>query len=233
MTARFDQARRVCISAETLSAVAPFASREGVRYYLNGVYVEPHRAQGVLVVATDGHVLAVCHDPDGSADAPWICSAPPTILSAARKSGKGKSAPKTVHFIGAAAHVLSEVDSGYDPAVPGPMHLAMAYAPAIDGTFPEWRKCMPKTAAQINGPGFSINPELFARFAQAGRALGAAGLTLLTGASKADPIGVYLGNCQRFFGVIMPMNVVRSVPLVGMALQPEWLEEAPKQAAAE
>ncbi|HEX7072726.1 MAG TPA: hypothetical protein VF226_01690 [Hyphomicrobiaceae bacterium] len=232
MAQGFDQKRRVRISADTLAAVAPFICREEVRYYLNGVYVEPHRDGGVIVTATDGHTLATCRDENGSADRDWICSVPPVIRSAALRGGKGKSAPKTVHFIGSAAHVLSEVDDSYDASTPGPMHLATAYAPAIDGTFPDWRRAAPGVVTHLDGAGFSLNPHYFTRFAEAGKALGAHGVTLLLGKTPNDPIGVRVGNCQRFFGLVMPMRFVSDEQPVGMPLLPEWCRPL-QQAAAE
>lgn len=45
-----------------------FTSKEETRYYLNGVFVEPHPVAGVMLTATDGHRLICIRDETGYAD---------------------------------------------------------------------------------------------------------------------------------------------------------------------
>jgi len=60
------KAIKVTISAATLRAVMPAAGVSDIRYYLNGLAIRPHAQGGVLAIATDGHVLAIAHDPKGA-----------------------------------------------------------------------------------------------------------------------------------------------------------------------
>ncbi|RCK40460.1 hypothetical protein [Thalassospira xiamenensis] len=54
--------RRITVSAKHFYAAWQFVSTEKTRYYLNGVYIEPHKDGGVLLIATDGHSMAVIRD---------------------------------------------------------------------------------------------------------------------------------------------------------------------------
>jgi hypothetical protein len=58
------------VSAKLLAAVAKFAARNEVRYYLEFVRVEPHPKVGVLLIASDGHRMAVVYDQTGRAAEP-------------------------------------------------------------------------------------------------------------------------------------------------------------------
>lgn len=63
---------KVVVCAETVRRAAQFSAVMDVRYYLNGVAVSPAKSGGVNVMASDGHVAIVLHDPNGKADAPVI-----------------------------------------------------------------------------------------------------------------------------------------------------------------
>jgi hypothetical protein len=52
-------------SARLFAAVAHFRALKDIRYYLCGIRWEPHPAGGALLMATDGHRLAVAFDAEG------------------------------------------------------------------------------------------------------------------------------------------------------------------------
>ncbi|HCK4895383.1 TPA: hypothetical protein N0H42_000458 [Pseudomonas aeruginosa] len=49
--------------AHYLAAVSLFMAHNDVRYYLNGISIEPASQGGVLLIATNGHHIGVMHDP--------------------------------------------------------------------------------------------------------------------------------------------------------------------------
>jgi hypothetical protein len=57
-------------STEMYRVALDFASKEQTRYYLQGVYVQRHPKDGVLLVSTDGHRMICIHDQNGFADEP-------------------------------------------------------------------------------------------------------------------------------------------------------------------
>lgn len=79
----------IAASARLFAAVAAFRAKDDIRYYLQGVHIAP-APEGVYLVATDGHQLAVAHDRHGHAPEPTImvCSQP--LVAAARKHRSGE-----------------------------------------------------------------------------------------------------------------------------------------------
>lgn len=55
------------VNPKFFHAISLFASKSDVRYYLEGVFIESNPKGGVNIVATNGHVMAVMHDPEGFA----------------------------------------------------------------------------------------------------------------------------------------------------------------------
>ena len=63
------QGHRAIISARYLPLLGEFRAKADARYYLEGIYIEPHEADGAYLVATDGHRLCVIHDESAQAAA--------------------------------------------------------------------------------------------------------------------------------------------------------------------
>lgn len=60
------------IKARLVAAVAQFKASNDIRYYLNGVYVEPGPLGGVIIVATNGHAMGAWLDETGEIERPAI-----------------------------------------------------------------------------------------------------------------------------------------------------------------
>src|SRR4051794_33186682 len=75
------------ISAEYARLADPFICRNEARYYLGGFYVQAaHASGGAIIVATDGHTMAVFYDKAGQVKAPGIIRISKTTLAACRRS---------------------------------------------------------------------------------------------------------------------------------------------------
>lgn len=184
-------------------AVQPFISVEETRYYLQGVRVEAHE-EGALAIATDGHRLGVKFSPNAACavDGIWLC---PKHL----KFDKRKNAPQQwvvgrltdwgkkgrlhlVHFMRVSddvnpAELAAEyVETGLDEVSWGSM--------LIDGTYPDWRRVLPKASKDDIVRGF--NGEHLKTF---GRAL------TLRGDAESSPHIIMNGD-DNFLGVAMPMR---------------------------
>lgn len=211
----FGEDRDITVSAAALAAASLFASKEETRYYLNGVYITPHHDGGVLCVATDGHRMGVVWDETGAANAPWICSLPSAIHAAIMKR-RGRDpfcSPSRVHFRAGAAYVLSEAfPSLNDPLVLSDAHLAVAYAPPIEGSFPDWRRVFaPVKEGETSTPIVGFNPAYLASFGRAAEILKGGPkhvncVQLIMGSKPGDPVAVHLEGVSNFTGVIMPMR---------------------------
>ena len=109
--------------AKLLAATALAQSTESTRYYLNGVYLDGHRA-----VATDGHVLNIARDENAVVDEPGIYPISKKAITAAKKAKSDfLEINGTMLFVydedGAILHV--------EPCAP------------IDGTFPDYMRIIP------------------------------------------------------------------------------------------
>jgi DNA polymerase III sliding clamp (beta) subunit (PCNA family) len=71
----------ITVDARLFIACAKVQSSEEARYYLNGVYVQPHPEKGALLIATDGHRMMVAHDEDGECSTPAIVRLPKDALA--------------------------------------------------------------------------------------------------------------------------------------------------------
>jgi hypothetical protein len=73
-------------SARLFAAVAHFQAVKDIRYYLCGVRWEPHPKGGALLMATDGHRLAIAFDVEGRVDRPQTTVTSPGLCVAARRA---------------------------------------------------------------------------------------------------------------------------------------------------
>lgn len=129
------------VNPKYFSAISIFAALKDVRYYLNGVHIERHPDQGVLMVGTNGHVLSVIHDPEG-----WIEEGReslivgditnPLISACLRKSNKSQLPLKGLYV----AEKFSIVSCCDDPEPFGDQTDATIKTSIVDGTFPNWRR---------------------------------------------------------------------------------------------
>ncbi|MGU5132845.1 hypothetical protein [Pseudomonas aeruginosa] len=75
--------------AHYLAAVSLFMAHNDVRYYLNGISIEPASQGGVLLIATNGHHIGVMHDPDGWASSKIIISPSTALVAGMKKRNAG------------------------------------------------------------------------------------------------------------------------------------------------
>lgn len=216
--------RRISVCAKRFYAAWQFISSEETRYYLNGVYIEPHPDGGVIMAASDGHVLAAVRDKTAhiSGDGGWICSVPkgPFITALKRKSAG------TLHFVDSSVYLTDAIlgqdatDPEFDPTIITAQHNAIAYARPVDGTFPEWRRLIPSAKADAS-TRIVLNGKHFDRFNKAVAALAEDGTPELSIAMPRDmqsPIVIQSGRAKDFFGLVMPMREQEKAEP-----NPEWL----------
>ena len=174
---------RFYMSADTLRAVLICASTEQIRYYLNGVYIDP----ALVAVATDGHRLLAanilpCDETGEPVDVPkfdgWII--PRDALKKALAGHKARLILVSPDRIG---------DVSYTP---------------IDGTFPDWRRVVP---AEVSGVAAHFNANYVADFGKIYRLLTGNKTPLpLLHHNGEGPAGVTFGTAERVIGVLMPVR---------------------------
>jgi hypothetical protein len=178
-----------------------FTSTEQARYYLGGVYIEPHKSGGVTMTATDGHMLIHLHDPDGACDKPVILTAWASRHGRQLRPGKRmlrRIATGTVETRGKFTLNLHDIEAGV--SCTDQAHLAGSLlCETVDGSFPEYRRVIP--AMSKLGLSGQFKPALIASVAAAAKELGVTDL-IFRQKDKNSPAIALLG--PRAFAVLMP-----------------------------
>ncbi len=189
------------INIRLLKAAALVASKEQVRYYLNGVAVQAG-PRGLYLVATDGHrALAFRQSGD---DLPEVNIIIPADIIA------GIKPPKGVDIV----YLTKESESRWRIDYCG---ASISFAP-IDGTFPDWRRIVPK---ETSGELAQFDPAYIGDFAKVAKALGAnakAGVKISH--NGPGPALVTFGDDIDGFGLLMPTRANYGSTIWQTA--PEW-----------
>jgi hypothetical protein len=138
------------------------ASKEETRYYLRGVYVQPHHVKGVTMVATDGHKLIVLHDESGSADESAIINLGDALKLCKPKRNERHdvvietgSNTATVNNTFAAPDRDEKTNALLGTETLEDTPFGMAYGVKIDGSFPDYRRVIPKAFSNTITPTFA------------------------------------------------------------------------------
>lgn len=223
------------------------ASGEETRYYLRGVYVEPHAEGGVTLTATDGHRLICIRDESGSADESAIVNLGDALKQCKPKRNERRDV--VIQTGNSEASIVSTVEildrDEKTNAPTGTVTLedtpvAMAYGVRIDGSYPSYRQVVPQSFTREGAPGFQ--GRYLAAFGDLACDLAAhAGCTpskYAQGESRSDVLRVFCGDGKSpegspalvifpafdfVFGILMPCRVKNDTqPSV-----PSWFRARP------
>jgi DNA polymerase-3 subunit beta len=187
------------INLRLLKAANLAASKEQVRYYLQGVAVQAD-AKGSYLVATDGHRLLAFRQSGACYGGDPIDIIIPSDIIAGIKLNK--------HI--ETAELTRESDNAWRLDYCG---TSIIFAP-IDGTFPEWRRVVPETT---DGAPAQFNPAYVGDMAKVKKALGASICGIAY--NGQGPALITFGPDVDGFGVLMPMRVKADIPTV----KPAWV----------
>lgn len=193
------------VQARYLPMLAPFISTEETRYYLNGVFIEPHPETGALLVATDGYHLGVIHDETAECDKAAIWPIDPYLVKwltewkweAMREDDEEVGMSKerrdidemVARFDGRHVDILSTGGKS-------PLHFSAASEP-IDGTYPDWRKVLNKEAKDDRS-GHGFDPKFLGAFASVGECI------RIHFPAANRPAVIRVDSVPEFFGLLMP-----------------------------
>lgn len=177
----------------------------GSRYEISCISVEPHPVKGALIVATDGHVLGVWHDEQGSCIAPVLLSYDDALN---RLCGIADS--EWTHTESRVMEVNDDDSVTFRKGVPGGngevVGVLNGLVSAAD--FPNWRSALPKEET----PRMDINPRYVNLFGKLNKS-DVSRLTVWIGPfsgvispQKAEPPAVVkIEGREDFVGVVMGM----------------------------
>lgn len=232
---------RCIVSADLFKRAWNAVSTSDVRYYLNGVFIQPCESGGAILTATDGHCLLSFRDPRGVVKGSGIVSlnagmrrelvTPPGDLLVGG-GGLRTAFPERVVMAwagerGSGAYVVTS-SVNYEDKERGPVeprdHLpALFNQPdkrivaaqfrdaVIDGTFPDWRKVIPRETDETAQVG-AFNAAILVKLAEALNRGGRSDKQVRLIPSKADDSTsaphLVLGQNGLIegFGVLMPVR---------------------------
>ena len=184
---------RIILNKNVLQAMSILASKNDVRYYLNGVHVEANEKH-LRFVATDGHILGIYQQE-------WT---PDNML-------EGEAFSITIP---------SEVINKADKKLPnvlvceeGKWQLDNLLFTPIDGKYPDYNRVLPRT--EITNEVAQFNPHFIVRFQKVGKLLAKNAVPTVGhngGSSALVDIGL-----PNFVGVMMPIRTEKPLSKVPLA----------------
>ena len=220
------------INAKLFRAVYMTVSKEPTRYYLNGVYVEPHPHGGVLLVSTDGHRMTVAHDPDATATRPAILNL--SVSPASIVSKRGAETTNTISAFTSSKNGMAEVYVMKYGMIVTDAAGNDAAGWEIDGDFPSFRKVIPEIE---KGPCYvGFNGKYLKKVHDAAKLLSGEKSTKLS-VRVTKPEAPILVRCDHpdasnIFWIVMPMRTApAALPEFYTSTLPKKKAPAKKSAA--
>ena len=206
------------VQVKHIRAALLAASKQDVRYYLNGISVEPDLA-GATLISTDGHrihVVRVTISEGGAASmdysgAPFIV--PRDACEVVCKGGKRMSESWVTISIDGPTMRLRRDDG-----------LSVECS-AIDGKFPEWRRIIPTRSDEERGAA-NFNPQYIMDASKAASELGSRFAYPFIRHNGDGPALVSFEGIDNFAAVIMPVRVSDNYPTEAFNSAPVQQQEA-------
>jgi|GEM_PF-6022871 len=171
-----------------------FVTTEESRYALHSLRIEPHPEKGVLVIATDGHSMAVFHDTGGECE----------------REGVTLVFNKSLSDMCTGERILEVPDDESARLLDRGREVVRFSGIVEPGEFPDWRKVLPKWSPDVERNDY--NPEYLERCAQASGAP-YAHLAIWSGSSDTEsnnpkPRAAVVIEYERddCFFLVMPMR---------------------------
>jgi len=198
------KAARAKVNARKFLACLECVSRDEFRYYLHGVYIQPHPDGGAVLVGTDGHRLIAIHDLAGHCKTASIVKMDNATARQCAKAAKNIGCEITIDADGV---VSFDTYRGTSSSI-------------IDDTYPDWPRVLApilKSAAIEAPPSVaSFNGGYLGSFGKIAGILSGdkVGPIQVAAFNDLDPALVMFPNHGEAFGVLMPMRTV--MPSIGL-----------------
>lgn len=142
-----------------MASAHSFAGKNDERNFLNGVNVRPSVDGGVIISATNGHVLFACRDPEGWCKQDLILAPSKPLSSAARKRTSGLFVAAN-NGIGMVLDKVQSSDHEHSKHQIARAQLASPTVTTVLGTFEVIDAVFPDLAACVGGFTESDTPRL-------------------------------------------------------------------------
>jgi hypothetical protein len=196
------------VKAKYIKFAYPFAAKEDTRYYLEGIYIEPHQKKAVLIKATDGHIAAIFYDEEGICETAAIIQIDKEAIDKCRSPDLHLGLERSLIVDGPRLSIRDHQDEHY--IQPGNCIIDAKY-PDIAKIIPPKEKLKPGITGIYAAPllatlNFENKPHQALHFFQE------------EGPEKV--LVIRIERMPEFIGFIMPMRPTEKVDPI-----PDWLEE--------
>jgi hypothetical protein len=196
-------------NADLFRAAAACISTQETRYYLCGVHIEPHPDGGVFLVATDGHLMAVFHDPDGYAEKSGILTC--DYKAKALKTTKADYAPRVVNVM--KDTLAGEITAGNSDQTVDRLQFQL-----VDGSFPDWRRIVPTGDLKPKEGPRCFDLKLLKIIADSAKLAGATSLAVTFHQKDVTgPAILRFAGLENGFHILMPVRAMEG------DARPDWL----------
>lgn len=205
------------LKSRLVAAICEFKAKNDIRYYLNGIYVEPLPTGGAVIVATNGHAMGVWRDTSATVERPAILRIGKQLREACTETKEGRLA-----LIDDRLTVTSEL--GTECYVqPNSVNADSAFGWEIKAKYPDWKIIVPDECQ--TGPIGMFNSG-YVKLVHKALKIAVddkfAGITLRQ-ADESKSIFVTCINHPNFAAIIMPMRSE------GKESYPAWITESKAQ----
>ena len=185
------------INAHALAAAATCQAKDDVRYYLNGILIEPIKDGGVRVIATNGHRIIWITDPEGTCEEKIICTFETTALTKMRQERANIVSVQRVDD----TTVIASIGGLGD----------ISKVTLVDGRYPDYEAVMPAKLHPKSGSNTVFNSAYMRTFADAAKYLRVkdTAMAFVNGKDANTSICVLFGPCHRGLhakAVLMPLR---------------------------
>lgn len=157
--------------AKALPIVAKYIAQKDPREYLKGIHVRPHPQGGLYIVGTNGHQMAIWHDPHGHCDQERILKVTPGLVAACKKRRR-RAIPYDirVHYengrlVVAEWNTFDGKADGKMPEAVNELHIQAGIAD-MDGKYPDMWRVIPKDDEVLPGLHSPINAAYLKKIAE-------------------------------------------------------------------
>ena len=226
----------VTVPVADLLRVTPFKGNYDVRYYLNGVLIMPYEDHALLM-ATNGHWMAIYESKEGRADKERIIELPSWFLSQMIQAERGgdidddgdeeesddapsySPIPKTLVVNDEKSHLVIREQGTEVLVKPG--------LPFIDGKFPDCLKALPDPTALEQGIFYPVAVNYLAALGEASDGDIPNGITCYHQRSAPDkPVVFRFEQLPQLVVALMPLRDDKS------SEWPKWTQKLAKEDAA-
>jgi hypothetical protein len=209
------------VSARLVAAIGQFRADCDIRYYINGIYVEPIEGGGALIVATNGHVMGMWRDITGIVERPAILRFDKRLEVACKGSSQ-----KRLTIIDDRLVVLTMTGEVSSETYVQNRFSSKQGSWEVEGKFPDWKRVVPADSSgrMLHDPVNATYFGLMSRAIQIGTGEKFAGFSFLQ-PSTGSGVAVTVSCVDDFFGIIMPFRADATG-------YPKWISEIKASAPA-